>query len=97
MSLATMATFVGAIWMASIFVQTKFLLIDDALAASEANIIRWVQHDIETVREMRLKLRAYLRRNPDDIDAEEDLDEVEDNLEDLKEELTCLREGKENC
>ena len=97
MSLATMMTFVGAIWMASIFVQDKIGLIDDAIAASEANKVKWVQHDIEAEREERLELRSYLRANPEDEGAQEDLDEVEDNLEDLKEELECLREGKEYC
>ena len=97
MSLATMATFVGAIWMASIFVQDKIGLIDKAIAATESNAIKWVQHDIEAERDLRLDLRSYIRKNPDDIDAQQDLDEVEDNLDDLKEELKCLREEKDNC
>jgi len=95
--LATMLTFVGAIWMASIFVQDKFSLIDKAIAASESNKIKWVTHDIEAKKDERLSLRSYLRKNPTDDDAQDDLDEVEDNLDDLKDTLQCMREGKENC
>lgn len=97
MSLATMATFVGAIWMASIFVQDKIGLIDKAIAAGESNKVKWVQHDIESLKDERLSLRSYLRKNPTDDDAQDDLDEVEDNLDDLKDTLQCMREGKDNC
>ena len=97
MSLATMGTFVGAIWMASIFVQDKIGLIDKALAETESLRVEQVHHDIEHERAFRLELRSYLRLNPDDIVAQEDLDEVEDILEDLREELKCLQEDLEHC
>ena len=97
MSLATMLTFVGAIWMASVFVNDKIGLIDKALAETDYLRLEQVHHDIEHERAFRLALRAHLRSNPDDTIAQEDLDEVEDILEDLREELKCLREDREHC
>ncbi len=97
MSIATMGTFVGAIWMASLFVHGKIGLIDRALAETESLKVEQVQHDIEHERDFRLELRSYLRKNPGDEGAQEDLDEVEDDLEDLREELKCLREDMDNC
>jgi hypothetical protein len=78
---------------ATLFLQEKVTLIDDALASSYVNNISQVEHDLEHARKFRLELRAYLRANPNDEAAQKDLDEVEDIIEDLNTELECLHDG----
>jgi len=96
-SLGTFLTMAGTIWTTAIFVNGKISLIDQALAAAIMNQVEQVQHDLKHARDFRLELRSYLRNNPGDDGAQEDLDEVEDEIADLEDERDCLRDGKDNC
>ena len=98
MSIATMLTFTGGIWMASQFIQTQLTLIDDAIAAGKVNKTELTEHALNHARKYRLMIKAHLREFPEDEGAMKDLGEVEDDIDDLKVVLDCLKHpDKKNC
>jgi hypothetical protein len=97
MSLATMLTFVGAIYMASGFIQNKVGLID-ANASGVAYLSQQrVQDIVRTLQSDLRELRYELRADPDNEYILKDIEEIQDDLEYYKEILDCLRSGKSDC
>ena len=97
MSLATMMTFVGAIWLASGFVQGKVGLINVNAAGIAKLEVKDVQETIRRLRADRRELEDDLRHDPENPYIQRDLDAINDDLEYYEEILECLRFGGVDC
>jgi len=97
MSLATMITFVGAIWMASGFVQDKIGIIDaNASGISSINMKRAQDNIRDLQRDLR-RMESELRNQPGNEYLIRDISATKDDIEHYKGLLDCLRKGRKDC
>ena len=97
MSLATMLTFVGSIYMASGFIQSNISLIE-ANASGVAYLSQQrVQDIIRALKRDLRELEAELRGDPDNDYIISDISDTETDIEYYEEVLECMRDGNEDC
>lgn len=97
MSLTTMGTFIGAIWMASIFVQDKVGMIDVNASGIMKLEVRDTQETIRRLKSERREVEAEKRAEPENPYIQRDLDALNDDIEYYEEILECLRIGGQEC
>jgi hypothetical protein len=97
MSLATMLTFVGSIYMASGFIQSKIGMIEANASGISYNSQKRVQDIIRTLQRDLRELESELRSDPDNEYIQRDISATEDDIDYYKDILECLRDDGDDC
>ena len=97
MSLATMLTFVGAIWMASGFIQNQLGMIEANASGVSYLSQKRIQDIIRGLKRDKRELEAELRHDPNNDYIKRDISATQDDIDFYSDILKCMRDGHKDC